>query len=259
MTTRPARPVRSRGPRCTRCSVAVLIVVLFGVSPTWFGAAPGGPIDVGFFVFLFAGLWLYWALGSSSSCVRMATPSAGCSRLPPRLTGLGLCLLRARLRADDWGCHPTRRAAGSTSLAPLLFNPAIILLLPAVAIVFPTGALPGPRWRGPVAVVVALVVVRSVPSSSRPGPMGDDGPMNPLTPGSPRCRGRRGPLSRSSTHRQPVHPHRRRVGVAALLVRVTPLPGRSSASSSSGCSSPWCPRRSCSRSACSRTSRPPFR
>ena len=57
-----------------------------------------------------------------------------------------------------------------------------MLLLPAVALVFPTGTLPGPRWRGPVAVVVALVVVRSVAVVLKPGPMGDDGPINPLTP-----------------------------------------------------------------------------
>jgi hypothetical protein len=57
-----------------------------------------------------------------------------------------------------------------------------MLLLPAVALVFPTGTLPGPRWRGPVAVVVALMVVRSVAVVLKPGPMGANGPMNPLTP-----------------------------------------------------------------------------
>jgi hypothetical protein len=67
-------------------------------------------------------------------------------------------------------------------LGNLLFNPAIMLLLPAVALVFPTGTLPGPRWRGPVAIVVVLVVVRSIAVVLKPGPMGDNGPINPLTP-----------------------------------------------------------------------------
>ncbi len=38
----------------------------------------------------------------------------------------------------------------------VLFTPALILLLPAVMLVFPTGELPGPRWRRPVTVVVVL-------------------------------------------------------------------------------------------------------
>jgi hypothetical protein len=67
-------------------------------------------------------------------------------------------------------------------IGTLLFNPAIMLLLPAVALVFPTGTLPGPRWRGPVAVVVALVVVRSVAVVLTAGPFGGAGPINPLTP-----------------------------------------------------------------------------
>ena len=52
----------------------------------------------------------------------------------------------------------------------LLFTPALILLLPAVMLVFPTGELPGPRWRGPVNLVVVLaaasmIAVTLVPAS----------------------------------------------------------------------------------------------
>jgi hypothetical protein len=138
-------------------------------------------VDVGFFGFLFAGLWLYWALGVVV-VLRADGHTAG-----------WLFALAAPVTAWVFACYalgyvltnqvPPDPMGNWLNLAgTLLFNPAIILLLPAVALVFPTGTLPGPRWRGPVAVVVALVAVRSVAVLLKPGPMGDDGPLNPLTP-----------------------------------------------------------------------------
>ncbi len=68
----------------------------------------------------------------------------------------------------------------------LLFPPAIILLLPAVALTFPTGRLPGWRWRWPVALVAAMVAVRMLVVVIRPGPIFDGGgPNNPFTPRLP--------------------------------------------------------------------------
>jgi hypothetical protein len=137
--------------------------------------------DVGFFAFLFAGLWLYWALGVVV-VMRADGHTVGWlfSLAAPTTAWVFACyaigyLLTTRVPPDPAGNWVNL-------IGNLLFNPAIMLLLPAVAVVFPTGALPGPRWRGPVAVVVALVVVRSVAVVLTPGPMGDDGPMNPLTP-----------------------------------------------------------------------------
>ena len=63
--------------------------------------------------------------------------------------------------------------------------PAIILALPGVALTFPTGTLPGPRWRWPVGLVVAMVAVYMVAIVIRPGPIGGGGPDNPLTPWLP--------------------------------------------------------------------------
>ncbi len=156
--------------------VAMLIVV-FGLPMVEGDEA----VDVGFFTFLFAGLWLYWALGAVV-VLRADGHTVG-----------WLFALAAPVTAWVFACFalgyvltnqvPPDPMGNWLNLAgALLFNPAIILLLPAVALVFPTGTLPSPRWRGPVALVVALMVVRSVAVLLKPGPMGDDGPLNPLTP-----------------------------------------------------------------------------
>lgn len=138
-------------------------------------------LDVSFFAFLFAGLWLYWVLGAVV-VLRAHGHTVGWlfAIAAPVTAWVFACyaigyVLTTRVPPDPMGNW--FNLAGN-----LLFNPAIMLLLPAVALVFPTGILPGPRWRGPVAVVAALMAVRSVAVVLKPGPMGDDGPPNPLTP-----------------------------------------------------------------------------
>jgi hypothetical protein len=155
--------------------IAMLIVV-FGPL-----MAPGEPDDLSFFAVLFAGLVLYWVLGAVV-VVRAAGHAVG-----------WLFAIAAPMTAWVFGCYaigymltarvpPEPAGDWFNLLGNLLFHPAIMLLLPAVALVFPTGTLPSPRWRAPVAVLVVLVAVRSGAVILRPGPMGDDGPLNPLTP-----------------------------------------------------------------------------
>ena len=170
---------RGRAVALTFLGAALLIAMLIVV----FGPlmAPGEADDVGFFAVLFAGLLLYWALGAVV-VLRAAGHAVG-----------WLFATAAPMMAWVFGCYAigymlTARVppepAGSWFylLANVLFDPAIMLLLPAVALVFPTGTLPSPRWRAPVAVLAVLVAVRSGAVILRPGPMGDDGPVNPLTP-----------------------------------------------------------------------------
>jgi len=138
-------------------------------------------LDLGFMVFLFVGLGLYWGLGALIVI-----------RADGHVIGW-LFAFAAALMASVFGCYalsfvltsrqpPDPLGAWISLLAALLFTPAIILTLPAVAIVFPTGALPGPRWRWPVMLVVALVGIRSLAVLLLPGPMGDpENPVNPLT------------------------------------------------------------------------------
>ena len=157
--------------------LVAMLVVVFGLPMVEDEEA----LDVSFFAFLFAGLWLYLTLGVVV-VLRANGHTVGWlfSIAAPVTAWVFACyalgyVLTTREPPDPLGNW--FNLAGN-----LLFNPAIILLLPAVALVFPTGTLPSPRWRGPVAVVAALMLVRSVAVVLKPGPMGDDGPPNPLTP-----------------------------------------------------------------------------
>ncbi len=170
---------RGRAVALTFLGAALLIAMLIVV----FGPlmAPGEADDVSFFAVLFAGLLLYWALGAVV-VLRAAGHAVG-----------WLFAIAAPMTAWVFGCYaigymlttrvPPDPAGGWFNLVGnVLFHPAVMLLLPAVALVFPTGTLPSPRWRAPVAVLAVLVAVRSAALILRPGPMGDDGPVNPLTP-----------------------------------------------------------------------------
>ncbi len=145
---------------------------------------PIGPGGAGFFVFLFAGLGLYWGLGAlivvradghvvgwlfAVAATMMAT-ALGCF-------GLGFLLISSQ--------PPDPLGAWLGLVGLLLFLPAGILILPAVALTFPTGTLPGPRWRWPVGLVAAMVAAEMLAIVIRPGPMFDGGPDNPLTPWLP--------------------------------------------------------------------------
>ncbi len=145
---------------------------------------PIGPGGAEFVVILFTGLWLYWGLGAlivvradghvvgwlfAVAATMMAT-AFGCF-------GLGFLLISSQ--------PPDPLGAWLGLVGLLLFLPAGILILPAVALTFPTGTLPGPRWRWPVGLVAAMVAVGMLAIVIRPGPMGGDGPDNPLTPWLP--------------------------------------------------------------------------
>lgn len=141
-------------------------------------------VDTGFFVFLFAGLGLFWGLGALIVV-----------RADGHVVGW-LFAVAAAMTASvfaSWGLGsllassqpPDPLGAWFWLAAGLLFPPASILILPAVALTFPTGTLPGPRWRWPVRLIAAMVAVRTLAVVIRPGPTGDGAPDNPLTPWLP--------------------------------------------------------------------------
>lgn len=69
---------------------------------------------------------------------------------------------------------------GAVALAPALF-----VAVPLIAILFPDGRLPGPRWRAPLVVVTGLIVASSLIALIQPGPVDVDLPVNPLGVPSP--------------------------------------------------------------------------
>jgi hypothetical protein len=66
-------------------------------------------------------------------------------------------------------------------IGPVAFGPAFSLILPVLALVFPTGGLPSRRWRVPVALVTAALGVGMAFELVRPGPItGAVGSRNPF-------------------------------------------------------------------------------
>lgn len=67
-------------------------------------------------------------------------------------------------------------------VASYIWVPAILLAGPVLAMVFPDGRLPGPRWRLAMRVVFSVLVISLVAVVLRPGPMGGDqsAPVNPI-------------------------------------------------------------------------------
>jgi hypothetical protein len=65
-------------------------------------------------------------------------------------------------------------------LGGLGIYPTLIVAGPALALVFPDGHLPGPRWRWPVLMIVAMLVLGGALVLVRPGPMGASLAINPV-------------------------------------------------------------------------------
>jgi hypothetical protein len=71
--------------------------------------------------------------------------------------------------------------AGIASLIGALgFLPSLFAGGPLVALLFPTGRLPGPRWRRPVRAIVAAITVTSAMALLRPGPIPSSVVDNPF-------------------------------------------------------------------------------
>jgi hypothetical protein len=87
--------------------------------------------------------------------------------------GVGGVLAIERGTGDD--------AAGLAGLIGSLgIYPTLIIAGPLIALVYPDGRLPGPRWRWPVAAVVAMLAVGSATVLLRPGLVNEELAENPF-------------------------------------------------------------------------------
>ena len=68
----------------------------------------------------------------------------------------------------------------SALLGSLGIVPTLIIAGPLLALLFPDGRLPGPRWRWPVGAIAAMVALGSVIVVLRPGAVGDSLADNPF-------------------------------------------------------------------------------
>jgi hypothetical protein len=65
-------------------------------------------------------------------------------------------------------------------LGPAMIAPGYTLILPALALLFPTGSLPSGRWRAPALVALAMLTAATVITILRPGEIADTASRNPF-------------------------------------------------------------------------------
>jgi hypothetical protein len=112
-------------------------------------------------------------------------------RLPENRVGLvlmvGAVLMVLTFLGFVLGAVLTAAAGVDDPLADLLtllggmgVSPTLVVGGALLALVFPDGRLPGPRWRWPVRAIAPALVVGSLLIATRPGPIGDRQASNPL-------------------------------------------------------------------------------
>ncbi len=152
-----------------------------------FAASAGTAVtgDSANFSLIFGGLALAVATDASVGAVLML-------KRPGNVVGLvllGAAILLAvtflggfvsgAVLTEERGRHDV--LAGLVSLLAVLgIYPALIVAGPLMALVFPNGRLPGPRWRWPVGAIVAAVTLGSAIGIARPGPLGGSLADNPF-------------------------------------------------------------------------------
>jgi hypothetical protein len=71
-------------------------------------------------------------------------------------------------------------AAWVSLFGTIVWWPALLLAGPVIALVFPDGHLPSPRWKVPTMIVLGTVLAVLVLYTLRPGPIAADLPENPI-------------------------------------------------------------------------------
>lgn len=112
--------------------------------------------------------------------------------------------------------------AGIAGWIPIvLFTPAVLLAFPFLALLFPDGNLPGPRWRWPVGIILAVVVVGELLLAFAPGELDPTLAANPFVIPwvSPELRALGATFGLPATVAASV------LGIAAIVVRFRRGPG----------------------------------
>ena len=155
-------------------AIAWLVAVAGAIALVFAGSAETS-VSGGGYVFVMGGLALAVITDASVGAVLAL-------RRPGNIVGLVLLLgailpsvsilgfVVGTVLSAERGGHDV--LAGLVGLVGVLgIVPALIAAGPLLALVFPSGRLPGARWRWPVGAIVAAIAVGSVTVILRPGPL----------------------------------------------------------------------------------------
>jgi len=99
-------------------------------------------------------------------------------------TPIGVGIVFGGFTALDWAQTTGQSGASFVAwigiIAPVSLAPTMFLAFPALALVFPDGRLPGPRWRWPVRALLAALSVGAIAALIQPGSMDPTLPPNPI-------------------------------------------------------------------------------
>jgi hypothetical protein len=99
-------------------------------------------------------------------------------------TPIGVGIVFGGFTALDWASATGRSGEPIVAwigvIAPVSLAPTMFLAFPALALAFPDGRLPGPRWRWPVRLLVAAMSIGAIAALIQPGPMDPKLPPNPI-------------------------------------------------------------------------------
>lgn len=165
-------PTGQKGRRTMVVAVAWLAAVA-GASLVF--AVRSAAFDDGSYSLGFAGLTLTIVTNASVGAVLVI-------KRPGNVVGTVLMLtadlMALTLLGWVWGAALTEQRGTHDTLAGLVsvvgavgFLPCLVLTGPLLAMLFPTGRLPSPRWRWPLAGIVAAGVIGSTIVVIRPGPL----------------------------------------------------------------------------------------
>src|SRR3954451_13119044 len=175
--------------------VASLVPLLLGTLTAVLGADVAGVPFYLVFLLLPANLG---AVGALLATRRSENAIGWLLLLAGARLGGGLLLLAGALAGVAFACGEFQRfvLARGDPVSPLVvaaawvaswaFIPAIGILIVFVPLLYPTGRLPGPRWRFVVAAGLFGVIASTIALATARGPPGDPrGPLNPFVPPEP--------------------------------------------------------------------------
>ncbi len=175
-------------------AVVVVLTVAMNAGTAWvlFGteflsryAQPG--LTESYVVFVYAAVAGFAAVSTSYVLVGLLLSGRrGAGRIATVLLAGGALLAATPFGYSVGGEFAARAPANALAnalflIGPVAFGTAFSLILPGLALVFPTGALPSRRWRLPVGLVAAALGVGTAIVLAKPGPItGAAGTHNPF-------------------------------------------------------------------------------